>query len=703
MSIESRSNQYGTVFEHWQIKEPLGSGSGGRSMVFRLYREDSPWETSALRVISLIEERGRFDTLPQFRQEEYRAALEECRKKAAQEVRLMADLRGHTHILDYLDHKFVNWSDGSGYGCDMLIRMEQLQDLRSLIRQGETFREEEIVKIGRDICQALILCHRKKILHRDIKPENIFRSYDGDYKLGDFGISRILDAAPTARASTGIGTPEYAAPEQGSGDYDTRVDIYSLGLVLYELSNGNRLPFASSSYIRPEKVSKELGEIIGKACAFRPEDRFQSAAEFLQALNGIGVKPGAGGSYDTVAAGGQNSGGSYETVPAEQFGPGGQNTEQFYGSKKRKKLKAVLWIVLMLAIACLVAEVLWVGNALKEQDAEAPTVISEPEDTAPAVTDTEVPAQMPTEAPTQAPTELPTQPPTEAPTEPPTEPVTTESIMRKAVIAAGRRHTVVMMSDGTAVAAGNNENGQCDVLYWSDLVAIAAGDHHTVGLRSNGTVLATGQNAYGQCDVSGWSNVKFISAGDYHTVALCQDGSLLATGWNTYGQCNVSTIYNAVGGREIIAVAAGYEHTVVLCSDGTVAAVGRNDFGQCDVSGWTNVIAIYAGTEHTVGLRSDGTVVATGRNKEGQCNVTGWTDVAYLTAGDYFVTAVTNDGRVLSTGQNNNGQCNVSGWTNVIAVGGGSEHCVAIMGDGTILATGWNDDGQCGITQFYYH
>lgn len=300
MSIESRSRQFGKVFGHWQIREFLGSGSGGKSAVFRLVHSDSGSVNSALKVISLIEKQGHIERLSDTRKEEYGRVKQICKEHAEQEVLLMSGLQGRTNIVDYLDHTFVEWADENGFGCDMLIRMELLKDLRSEIENDRNFSQEDVLKIGREICNALVLCHSKNILHRDIKPENIFSNEDGNYKLGDFGVSRILSVAPTSKASTGVCTPEYAAPEQLSGKYDTRVDIYSLGLVLYELSNGNRLPFATSSYITekevqermlgkplppPRNVSKELAAVILKACAFKPEDRYQTAEELLDALN----------------------------------------------------------------------------------------------------------------------------------------------------------------------------------------------------------------------------------------------------------------------------------------------------------------------------------------------------------------------------------------------------------------------------------
>lgn len=303
MAIESKSSQYGTVFDGWQITKKLGRGSNGKTAVYQLSRKDDDWEeTCALKVITLIEEKGVYEELSPARQKEYKQALKTRIYDAKQEVRLMEKLRGNTNIVDYLDHKPRTWKKANSFGCDMMIRMELLHDLRSEIASRRIFTEAEILKIGKDICNALILCHGKDILHRDIKPENIFFNDDGNYKLGDFGVSRILDACPDATASTGIGTYEYWPAEQMTGRYDKRVDIYSLGLVLYELCNRNRLPFAASTYLNgsevpmrlagkplpvPSEASPALAEVIMKACAFKPDERYQSAEAFLKALNQV--------------------------------------------------------------------------------------------------------------------------------------------------------------------------------------------------------------------------------------------------------------------------------------------------------------------------------------------------------------------------------------------------------------------------------
>lgn len=310
MSLESRGKNYSEAFKGYQVvEEPLGNGSQGRTMVFELMHIDTPKNRSALKIVSLIEENRKWEDLSEGQRLAYKDALRKRKEEAKTEVELMIDLRGNTNIVDYLDHRFVDWEDELGFGCDLLIRMELLTDLRSQIKgKGDLpekrFSEYEIRKIGKDICTALELCGSQGIIHRDIKPENIFVNSNGDYKLGDFGIARILDVG--VGASTSVGTLQYAAPEQLRPNYDHRVDIYSLGLVLYELSNGNRLPFADSGYVsdaavkqrlagqpleKPQGVSEQLANVILKACAFCLEDRFQSVREFRVALEGRRYNP----------------------------------------------------------------------------------------------------------------------------------------------------------------------------------------------------------------------------------------------------------------------------------------------------------------------------------------------------------------------------------------------------------------------------
>ncbi len=342
MSIESRSMKYGQALGQWQVEDVLGSGSFGRSMVFAMRKPDTqPAMYCAMKVITLIEERGVRNSLPPFRQAEYAAAEQKVCRQATREVQLMEQLRGKTNIVDYLGHRFMRWQDRHGFGMDLLIRMELLQDLRSQLTQGTIFDGAQIRRIAEDLCQALKLCHNKNIIHRDIKPENIFFNEDGDYKLGDFGIARIMNDTPSHRASTDVGSTPYLAPEQSSGSYDHRVDIYALGLVLYELANRNRLPFATSSYVTEQNIQDRLSGkpfpppcalendpglslVIMQACSFHPEDRFDSAEAMLRALR-VQVKSPAPVSPPPRTD-------LYSTSAAEEFPPAVSPAKDLYGT-----------------------------------------------------------------------------------------------------------------------------------------------------------------------------------------------------------------------------------------------------------------------------------------------------------------------------------------------------------------------------------
>ena len=266
-----------------------------------------------------------------------------------------------------------------------------------------------------------------------------------------------------------------------------------------------------------------------------------------------------------------------------------------------------------------------------------------------------------------------------------------ETAVREA-ISTNSTHTVGLTSNGTIVTTGNNDDGQCDVSSWTDIVAISAGEAHTIGLKSDGTVVAAGYNKYGQCDIRGWTDIVAISASAYHTVGLKSDGTVVAVGEKGHGRCNVSDWTN------IVAISAGVYHTVGLKSDGTAVAVGNGKYSQCRVSDWTNIVAIHTGAYHTVGLKSDGTVVAVGDNRYNQCDISDWTDIVAVHAGDYHTIGLKSNGTVVAAGDSTYGQCDVSDWTDIVAICTGDAHTIGLKSDGTVVATGNNKYGQCDIS-----
>ena len=262
------------------------------------------------------------------------------------------------------------------------------------------------------------------------------------------------------------------------------------------------------------------------------------------------------------------------------------------------------------------------------------------------------------------------------------------------MVSTGFWHTAGLKSDGTVVAVGENENGQCNVSDWTDIIAVSAGGWHTVGLKSDGTVVAVGENENGQCNVSGWTDIVAVGTGFWHTVGLKSDGTVVAVGKNEDSQCDVSSW------TDIIAISVGHSHTVGLKSDGTVVAVGKNEDGQCDTSGLTEIVAISAGSWHTVGLKSDGTVVAVGKNDNGQCNIGSWRDVVYVIAGGWHTVGLKSDGAVVAVGENFCGECDVDGWTDIVAVSARGECTVGLKSDGTAVAVGNNDSGQRNVSNW---
>lgn len=293
--------RYGKVFGDWKIEKEIGEGSDGT--VYRIVKDECGIkDVSAMKAITIWKQQGKKEEISPKRLEEVMEYGNDLTGKALREVALMKKIRGNTNIVDMQDYKVVPWEEEMRFGNDLLIRMELLHNLETEQRKGRIFTEEEAVTIGKDICKALILCHSMGIIHRDIKPANIYWNDNGDYKLGDFGISKIVNDAIPIGMTRGKGTTAYIAPEQAnSGNYDKRVDIYGLGLVLYELVNDNRLPFAKSTcatdedvirrikfgtkLLPPEKAGKPLASVILKACEYDPKDRFQTAKEFLDALN----------------------------------------------------------------------------------------------------------------------------------------------------------------------------------------------------------------------------------------------------------------------------------------------------------------------------------------------------------------------------------------------------------------------------------
>ena len=214
------------------------------------------------------------------------------------EIRIMQQFIGNSHIVSYEDYAIRKRNNQIGW--DLYIRMELLTGLPDYLK-AHPYDEKLIVKMGMDIAQGLRDCHNKGIIHRDVKPDNIFVNERENFKLGDFGISR---SAPGSQDLLSFkGTPGYMAPEVfRMWSTDERSDIYSLGMVLYQYLNDNRMPFvpervtpnvietarqrrfAGEPIPAPAHGSQRLKSIVLRALEARPENRFQTAEDMYFAL-----------------------------------------------------------------------------------------------------------------------------------------------------------------------------------------------------------------------------------------------------------------------------------------------------------------------------------------------------------------------------------------------------------------------------------
>ena len=259
----------------------------------------------------------------------------------------------------------------------------------------------------------------------------------------------------------------------------------------------------------------------------------------------------------------------------------------------------------------------------------------------------------------------------------------------KTRIATGSEHSVGLKADGTVVAVGHNEYGQCNVQDWTDIIAISAGSFHTVGLKANGTVVATGLGSNGECDVSDWANIIAISAGNDHTVGLKSDGTVVVAG-DEDGELDFSNWTN------ITAIAAGYFDTYGVKSDGTV--VTTNKYETEKVGSWTNIKDISA-YMHVIALSNDGNVFATEHGRYGEGSATEWKNIIAIYAGSHHTVAINEIGSVGFVGING-GKCNFDGWSEIIAISSARDHTIGLKADGSVIATGETKNGKCDVQEW---
>ena len=305
MENVQRYRKYEPFFDSWYFEDrPQEIGSGSFGSVFRIVRHDSNVPPCALKIIPIPGKEAEITTLrfQGMSDEDIRRHYQQKMEEIKKEYELMSELKGCDNIVSCEDFKAFQRKDGLGY--DIMIRMELLLPLTNYrLKANKDIDEGGIVKLGIDICKALEICQKDRIIHRDIKPENIFISKQGNFKLGDFGIARTMEQSNMQM--TIAGTKNYMAPEVFKEQpYDKTADIYSLGIVLYQMLNDNRLPFLTPDTMRsadaretafhrqlsgdtlekPAHGSDELAEVILKACRYEKSERYQEPKDMRKSL-----------------------------------------------------------------------------------------------------------------------------------------------------------------------------------------------------------------------------------------------------------------------------------------------------------------------------------------------------------------------------------------------------------------------------------
>ena len=209
------------VWPGWETVRLIGRGSFGA--VYEIKRDVfGHTEEAALKHITIPQNDSDIEDLYDSGYDEasVTATFKSHLESIVNEYTLMREMNGAANVVNCDDFRIVPHDDNIGW--DVYIKMELLTPLTKVLARDPD--DEQVIRIAKDMCSALILCGKYGIIHRDIKPQNIFVSRNGDYKLGDFGIAKAVEKTS---GGTKIGTYKYMAPEvYNNRPYGPQADIY---------------------------------------------------------------------------------------------------------------------------------------------------------------------------------------------------------------------------------------------------------------------------------------------------------------------------------------------------------------------------------------------------------------------------------------------------------------------------------------------
>ncbi|MEM7146751.1 MAG: protein kinase [Verrucomicrobiota bacterium] len=457
-------------------------------------------------------------------------------------------------------------------------------DLNDLIKTGD-LTPEQALRIVPQICDALQYAHDEGITHRDIKPANILMGKRGKVRIADFGLAKLIggetpdDENPLVSGltvtGTTMGTPHYMAPEQWEAPekVDHRADIYSLGVVFYEMLTGERPAGAfKPPSKKTEAIDKRLDDVVLKAMEKDPEDRYQRATEVKDDVTVVTT-----------------------TKPRSSFF---KHSHSKAPNPHRRLLIAASLILALAAGAYLLSPLNhFIKDYLtttitnnEEQVSESPT----PEATSSGLTGTNTATGIMPAFPLPRPQrpgdpgklitlssgdDLQSKPTGLADLPNDLDDVVAITLSNNFGKTSGddpdipSQHALALHDDGTVTAWGRNTHGETDIPKdLKNCVAIAVGQKHSVALHGDGTVTAWGDVEEQIEEIKTWKDVVAIAAAPGRTMGLTTGGTILAAAQKERGFKVPSDLQGSA-----TSIAAGGKLCLAILDDGTVRSWGESD------------------------------------------------------------------------------------------------------------------------------
>ena len=649
-------------------------------------------------------------------------------KKYVDEARNVSRFSGIPGIVSVKDFFYEN---DTAY-----IVMEYIEgvSLKEYLKQkGGKVSEEEALAVMRPVLEALEKVHAAGIVHRDISPDNIMLTFTEEAKAEDAGVGagpagangpvsgwnagqsgqagrnaqtasrshsspvsmapplygniaavRLIDFGAARmttkndqKSLTIILKHGYAPEEQyrSHGEQGPWTDVYALCAVFYRMITG-KVPepamdrIFSDALKRPEelgtKVSPTVSEAIMQGLAVKKEDRIQSVRELMDAMYAGSKLKKKGkriqlGKYSVSARTAALAAGCVLVlgagIAAVGIGLWGRNTPSADGT-----------------------EAMTTGQT-DETDVDG-TVLQEAADGASAT------EMFSTSGTGQTLGEAETLTLEEKAYEPGEQIVWPKA---ETMIAGGYKHLVSLRDDGTVLAAGSNDSGQCDVQEWESIAAVYAYDTISAGLRTDGTVVVAGRDTLNE-SVSAWQGVTMLALGLDHILGLTQDGKVLSAGTNMEGCCETGDWEN------IVSIWAGDRISIGITKEGKIELAGNLSYSMSEkeqqeikkkMASWTGIKQVLIDGPTVYGVRQNGTVLCESIVEEKSFDQTEQlTEVISLVAGDGYEAVLQMDGKVKNAGYcRSEIRSEIEGWRDVIALTGTKYSLACLCRDGTILVT----------------